>query len=160
MKASGESLTSTSTFLNDFQSHFSGIRICPDGSTDAECAVAGNPCYSCRPSSGQSIWVVSVVTRGTHLKFYLPSGEFVYVSTRGYNYQEEPAFWIDLNGIDKGPNRFGVDMFLFQVVDGNLLPYGHSDVEQDTTNDCIMSTQEAYQGGLQYFRETLKTIKF
>jgi Tfp pilus assembly major pilin PilA len=168
MKASGEGLSS-STVVDDLISHFSGIRICPDDSTDTECVVPGNPCYYCNSTSlGKYIWIRGYFKNNVkHKIFYLPSGEFVYASATGYGNNNEIAFWIDLNGLDNKPNRVGVDMFLFQVVDGNLLPFGHPDVNivegngLDSANDvCIMSTQDAYQGGLQYFRETLKAIKF
>src|SRR5574344_1378344 len=56
---------------------------------------------------------------------------------------------VDVNGWAKKPNKFGYDMFQFQIVNGRLLPMGakNTDMETITESDyCSTSSSDGWNG--------------
>ena len=45
-----------------------------------------------------------------------------------------PLVGVDINGIDKGPNRLGYDFFLFENVAGKIYPLGHEKTNYGNIN--------------------------
>lgn len=54
---------------------------------------------------------------------------------------------VDVNGYNKRPNRWGHDLFTFQVMhDGKLLPMGAEGTEYDSTDFCSTTSSNSING--------------
>ena len=54
---------------------------------------------------------------------------------------------VDVNGINKGPNRWGHDLFTFQVQDsGKLLPMGADGTHYEEDDFCSLTSSSKYNG--------------
>ena len=89
-----------------------------------------NNCYYTNNSSlyksyfGQNTINVNLFDEG---QFILNDGAFVMIENFGATDDDKPRIYIsvDVNGIDKKPNRLGKDLFMFQLMEnGELLPMG------------------------------------
>lgn len=59
-------------------------------------------------------------------QYVLPDGMVLLFEWDTSNYKDGSHCWIfiDINGYKKKPNRWGVDLFTFQVIDGKVLAFG------------------------------------
>jgi hypothetical protein len=86
----------------------------------------------------------------------------------------EKDHWVsvDINGINRGPNQFGYDLFMFQFLDDGIYPMGHAGTYADTTlpagDYCSLTSRDLYNGYScaekaatepDYFKWVVKNIK-
>ena len=75
-------------------------------------------------------------------QFLLRNGMTIYVENEGSIYLS-----IDVNGMYKGPNRWGHDLFTFQVMDsGKLLPMGADGTNYNEDDFCSVTSSSKYNG--------------
>lgn len=53
---------------------------------------------------------------------------------------------IDVNGIGKGPNTFGKDVYMFDLINDQLMPMGGSNTEFPASTYCNKNVNSIYQG--------------
>ena len=65
---------------------------------------------------------------------------------------------VDVNGIKKRPNRWGQDLFTFQIFDnGKVLPMGHPDTRYNSIDYCSTTSTSSINGiGCTYWALTKK----
>ena len=77
---------------------------------------------------------------------------------------------VDLNGYNNKPNRWGYDLFTFQLKDGELKTMGaigtdYTDMNTYCSKDSnsafngITCAQKAKENPLEYFKDVVKTVK-
>ena len=78
---------------------------------------------------------------------------------------------VDLNGYNNKPNRWGYDLFTFQLKDGELKTMGakgtdYPDVDEycnkndaGSNRNGISCAQKAKENPLEYFKDVVKTVK-
>ena len=75
-------------------------------------------------------------------QFVLNDGTIVFIENSG----SFITFSVDVNG-DKGPNRFGEDLFMFQLMsDGQVLPMGASGTVFIGDSSCSNTSSDPYNG--------------
>lgn len=53
---------------------------------------------------------------------------------------------VDVNGLNKKPNSYGKDIFMFELVNDNLLPMGSPNTEFSASRYCNKSINSVFQG--------------
>lgn len=78
---------------------------------------------------------------------------------------------VDLNGYNNKPNRWGYDLFTFQLKDGELKTMGAKGTDYPDVDACcdknggcgklngISCAQKAKENPLEYFKDVVKTVK-
>lgn len=75
---------------------------------------------------------------------------------------------VDINGILSPPNRWGYDLFTFQIVNGNLIPAGAQGAKYTDKNTyCSLTSNNkmngigcaAYANNLDYFKWIVRNVK-
>jgi hypothetical protein len=65
------------------------------------------------------------------------------------NYVSETLLTIDINGIEKGPNVWGYDLFTFQVMNnGKLMPVGASGTMFTSVGNYCSETSTSVNNGI------------
>ncbi len=107
-------------FYHTYIKYFTGVVNC--GRLNMEIDNRSTPCYytrayKYRDLSGKSTIDESLLDDG---QFVLPDGTIIFFENTSLN-----GVWVtaDLNGLDK-PNRWGVDLFTFQFIEGELRTMG------------------------------------
>lgn len=77
-------------------------------------------------------------------QFVLPNGMLIMFEDTGYS---TIYISVDINGKRQKPNRWGHDLFTFQVMhDGKLLPMGAEGTEYDSTDFCSTTSSNSING--------------
>jgi len=76
---------------------------------------------------------------------------------------------VDINGVASPPNRWGYDLFTFQMIDGNLIPMGNVGTKYtDRNRYCSLESSDSYNGiacamlansNTDYFKWVVKNVK-
>ena len=75
-------------------------------------------------------------------QFLLRNGMTIYIENEASIYLS-----LDVNGMYKGPNRWGHDLFTFQVMDsGKLLPMGADGTNYNEDDFCSVTSSSKYNG--------------
>lgn len=104
--------------------------------------IAQNCNTLCVPSTGSS----SVYTSYSGMQaitWYMSSGQFITTDGMFWGIGDNHTLWgpkisiyVDVNGYIKGPNIYGRDVFLFQVVNDALVPGGANNSDYSTLFSC------------------------
>lgn len=109
--------------------------------------------HICVPDSNSSTMYKSLYGDNADMTYVVANGEFI--TTDGMFFGIDDWFCIisvDVNGYIKGPNIFGKDLFMFQVVNGNLLPMGAKGTKYPADTYCDKSVSNGEQGlGCMYY---------
>ena len=82
-------------------------------------------------------------------QYVLPDGTLFLFEWDTVHYSDGSHCWIhvDINGVKNGPNRFGVDVFTFQFIDGKLLAMGdEGTVYSDLGKYCNLKVSNNFNG--------------
>lgn len=79
-------------------------------------------------------------------------GQFITADGTFYNIQNSAvstiSILVDVNGYQKGPNRYGIDMFEFDIVNDKLLPSGAIGTYHQNTTFYCSKTDSGTRNGL------------
>lgn len=79
-------------------------------------------------------------------KIMLPDGMLIMIENPAVN-AGRLYIYVDVNGLKKRPNRWGYDLFTFQVTnDGKLLPGGAKGTDMEAEEFCSISKTSLYNG--------------
>lgn len=133
------------TFYKTFANYLTGVTNC--GSYGVECY--GIELRKFYPHGGSLDDGVLLLNDGTLLLFENPPGvNRVYIT-------------VDLNGYHQKPNKFGYDLFMFQLVDEQIKAMGHEGTAYTTCdfkNENRGCTEQAISKS-DYFIKAIKNIK-
>lgn len=108
--------------------------------------VAQNCNPLCVPSSGASAIYTSYSGMQAQT-WYMSSGQFITADGMFWGIGDNHTLWgpkisiyVDVNGYVKGPNIYGRDVFLFQVVNDSLIPGWASNSDYSTLFGCSKNT--------------------
>lgn len=77
----------------------------------------------------------------------LPDGSFIMVQNENAALDGTILISVDVNGIYKKPNRWGHDLFTFQIMDdGKLLPMGSDGTKFDKDEYCSATSSDTING--------------
>lgn len=77
----------------------------------------------------------------------LPDGSFIMVQNENNALLGTILISVDVNGIYKKPNRWGHDLFTFQIMDdGKLLPMGSEGTKFDKDDYCSVTSSDTING--------------
>ena len=102
-------------------------------------------------------------------QYALPDGMLLVLEWYDIHYPDGSHHWIsvDINGYNNGPNRWGVDLFTFQILDGKILAIGDNgsaftDMDiycnsKTTTNDLNgIACAHLAKSDTEYFKKAVK----
>lgn len=123
---------SPSTFANNFSSYLKRLDSFQPGQ-NANKYVAGannSTVYKAlyKNQGGQTWWMV--------YQFQSVDGMFWAVNFWSPPTTQSFSITVDVNGYLKAPNVYGEDVFMFQVINGNLLPMGSNNTSFPATSYC------------------------
>lgn len=131
-----------SPFYHTFIKYFTGVVNC--GRLNIEIDNRSTPCYYTRAFkykdySGKSVIREDYLDDG---QFVLPDGAIIFFE----NNTEGVCVSADINGLDK-PNRWGIDLFTFQFIDGELRTMGSDGTKfTDLNTYCNYDTSNNLNG--------------
>lgn len=151
-------------FYHTFIKYFTGVVNC--GRLNGEIDNRTTPCYYTRAYkykdySGKSVIVEAYLDDG---QFVLPDGTNIFFENFG---DTSSGVWVtaDINGLDK-PNRWGIDLFTFQFIDGELRTMGSEGTRYTDLNTyCNYNTSNNLNGiacaklaksDSEYFKKVIK----
>ncbi len=81
-------------------------------------------------------------------QFVLKDGSLILLENAGNETNRLRLISVDVNGINKNPNRWGHDLFTFQLMnDGRILPMGAEGTEYEDENTyCSTTSSNPYNG--------------
>ena len=85
------------------------------------------------------------------VQYALPDGSLLLMEWDDIHYPNGDHHWIsvDINGYNNGPNRWGVDLFTFQVLDGKMLAIGDKgSIYTDMSQYCNSQKITNYYNGI------------
>lgn len=139
-----ENYIATRTFKYEFTKYFKIIRDCADGSSyDIDACVPNN-------SSGSSVY--KNYTNNSNIRLtLLDDGQFIIADGMNMFLENNDTNYIlisiDVNGYKKKPNKWGHDLFTFQLMyDGKLLPMGADGTLFDKETYCSKTGKSDLNG--------------
>jgi len=125
------------SFKPDFVKYFNVVQDCGNedcvpGSytSDMYKSLAGDPAYTAYGAEGQ---------------FVINNGMFINIQN-STSVSSGIMIIVDVNGYKKGPNVYGKDTFMFDLINDVLLPMGAPGTQFLATSYCNKSSSSAYQG--------------
>ena len=85
------------------------------------------------------------------VQYALPDGSLLLMEWDNIHFPNGDHNWIsvDINGYNNGPNRWGVDLFTFQVLDGKMLAIGdEGSIYTDMSQYCNSQRTTNYHNGI------------
>ena len=136
----------------------------------------GKPCYNTNSKSTDASYKTfdghSDAKRGflDDGQIALQNGTLLMFENLGSHYTNRVYVSVDLNGYNNKPNRWGYDLFTFQLVDGELKTMGAIGTDyEDTEKYCnkdgsenvngIACAQKAKENPQEYFKYVVKNLK-
>jgi prepilin-type N-terminal cleavage/methylation domain-containing protein len=126
------------SFKPDFMKYFSVIKDC--GIED--CVPSSNTSNIYKSLTGDP---ANTQDMGGDGQFVINNGMFINIQNSSYA-SNGILIVVDVNGYKKGPNVYGKDTFMFQLVNDVFLPMGAPGTNFSTTYNCTRSNTSARQG--------------
>ena len=148
----GERITSNikgATLKAEIMPYFNVARDCGQGNNEKDCVpfLRNNPKSSnlYKTFSGKPLTELNMFDDG---QFVLLDGSLIMLENAAPIYNNSRVFiTVDVNGFNKRPNRWGFDLFTFQLdKEGKLLPMGVSGTAYTNSTYCSMSSSSLYNG--------------
>ncbi|MDD3013160.1 MAG: prepilin-type N-terminal cleavage/methylation domain-containing protein [Candidatus Gastranaerophilales bacterium] len=125
------------SFKLDFIKYFNVIKDC--GNVDCVPSSAASDIY--KSLAGDP----ATTSIGGEGQFVISNGMFINIQNSS-SAELKIIIIVDVNGYIKGPNVYGKDTFMFDLVNDVLLPMGAPGTYYSTASYCNKSSSSAYQG--------------
>ena len=175
-----------SKFLSQFKYYVTGSIYCGISSTILYADASDSPCFYkasglYKTYDGKKTVSASIMDDG---QYVLADGTNVYfewdtVASHFDDAESHKWIWVDINGYKNPPNRWGYDLFTFQVIDDEVLAFGDDGtylkssasadaVSVDTDTYCNLNVSGSYNGlacsylaksDSDYFKRVVKNLK-
>ena len=100
--------------------------------------------------------------------FLLPNGSLLLIENGGADWGSKILVTVDLNGFGNPPDKLGIDVFIFQLIDGELKTVGDKGTSWVGDYLCNINSTEPWNGiscaqkaktNTDYFKEMIKKVK-
>lgn len=137
----------TTSFMKKFKKYFKLAKDC--NKSDCELADTDNEDLGAKVSSHYKTYnnrplMTSFLDDG---QIMITDGMFFFAENNAADGRNILFITVDVNGYNKKPNRWGHDLFTFQVMDnGKLLPMGAEGTTFDEDSYCSINSNNQYNG--------------
>lgn len=141
---------SSAAFYNSVTKYFKTI----DTITNVPSVGASNIYKTSNGHQGQTYWMA--------YQFIATDGMFWAVNYWNSSSAEinKYALTVDVNGYQKAPNVYGRDVFMFQIINGNLLPMGGDNTAMPASTECQHNSNNDGSLGLGCMQYVMQGIDY
>lgn len=166
----GDDIALDSSMLSQVGKYLKGSTYCGSSSIILNHAPDDSPCFYSKSGRYKTYDGKKLVNASEmdDAQYALPDGTLFLFEWDTLHYKDGSHCWIftDINGYKNGPNRWGVDLFTFQIIDGKMLAMGDpGTLYTDLNKYCNISSSDARNGiscaylaksDVDYFKKVVK----
>ncbi len=144
----GDEIALDSNMLSQVKYYLTGATYCGSSSTILNHEADDSPCFYAKSGLYKTYDGKNYVNASAmdDTQYVLPDGMVLLFEWDTKHFSDGTHCWIhvDINGYKQPPNRWGVDLFTFQVLDGKILAFGDDGSKTNIAGKLEPVTVEKY----------------